>query len=105
MARFLSGAEDFSVLQVVWTASVFTQPPFAWVSGAPWCWERCRSVKLTAHFRVEVQSDGRCTFGPPYALKNYVNAPDNARKIVVACFCHCRGGFLHTQQEVRSDAF
>lgn len=83
----------------------FTQPPNAWVSGALWRWERCWSVKLTAHFRVEVQNDGRCTSSPPYALMNYVNALDNARKIALAYFCLSRGGILHAHQQLRSNAF
>ena len=67
--------------------------------------ERCWSVKLTAHVRVEVQNDGRCTSSPPYALMNYVNALDNARKITLAYFCLSHGGILHTQQQLRSNAF
>jgi hypothetical protein len=101
-AWFLSGTKDFSVLQVVWTGSAFTQSPIAWVSRALWRWERCWSVKLTAHFRVEVKNDGRCNSSP---LMNYVNALDNARKITVAYFCLSHGGILHIQQQLRSNAF
>jgi len=60
---------------------------------------------LTAHFRVEVQNDGRCTSSPPYALMNYVNALDNACKIALAHFCISRVGILHTQQQLLSNAF
>ena len=84
---------------------IFTQPPTAWVSGALRRWERCRSVKLNAHFRVEVQNDGRSTSSPPYVLMNYVNALGNARRIAKAHFYLSHCCFLHTQQQLRSKTF
>jgi hypothetical protein len=64
-----------------------------------------RSVKLNACFRVEVQNDGRSTSSPPYVLMNYVNALGNASRIAEAYFCLSHSGFLHTQQQLRSNAF
>ena len=57
-------------------------------------------MKLTANFRVEVQNDGRCTSSPLYAFMKYVNAIDNARKIVLAYFYLYRRGILNTQRQL-----